>query len=109
MRLPVETWQPIDATPLHPEYPSAHSIQSGALAGVVKAALGTLDVPEVTLTSETSPGVTHRWSSMTALTDEVANARVWAGFHYRFSTRVGNEMGRQLGDYVVKSVMTPED
>ena len=32
---------------------------------------------------------------MTAFTDEVANARIWAGFHYRFSTRVGTDMGLQ--------------
>jgi hypothetical protein len=44
---------------------------------------------------------------MTALTEEVANARIWAGFHYRFSTRVGTEMGYQIGEYVVKSVMQP--
>jgi hypothetical protein len=28
---------------------------------------------------------------MTAYTEEVANARIWAGFHYRFSTRAGTE------------------
>jgi len=44
---------------------------------------------------------------MTAFTDEVANARIWAGFHYRFSTRVGTEMGRTIGDYVVKNVLEP--
>jgi hypothetical protein len=30
-----------------------------------------------------------------------------AGFHYRFSTRVGTDMGHQIGEYVVKSVMQP--
>jgi hypothetical protein len=30
-----------------------------------------------------------------------------AGFHYRFSTRVGTDMGRQIGEYVVKNVMQP--
>jgi hypothetical protein len=44
---------------------------------------------------------------MATFTDEVANARIWAGFHYRFSTRVGTEMGRAIGDYVVKNVMQP--
>ena len=39
--------------------------------------------------------------------DPVANARIWAGFHYRFSTRVGTEMGYQIGAYVVQSVMQP--
>jgi hypothetical protein len=44
---------------------------------------------------------------MTAFTDEVANARVWAGFHYRSSTRTGTEMGRKIGEFVVNSVMQP--
>jgi hypothetical protein len=67
-----------------------------------------VDIPEVAMTSTTAPGVTHRWTNMTALTEEVANARIWAGFHYRFSTRVGTDMGRRIGEYVVKSVMQPQ-
>jgi hypothetical protein len=101
------TWQPIANTPMHPEYPCAHCTQSGSIAGVVKAVLGTTDIPEIATTSSTAPGVTHRWTNMTAFTDEVANARIWAGFHYRFSTRVGTEMGNQIGEYVVKTVMQP--
>ena len=101
------TWQPIANTPMHPEYPCSHCIQSGSVAAVVKAVLGGEDIPEVALTSPTAPGVTHRWTNMTAFTEEVANARIWAGFHYRFSTRVGTDMGLQIGEYVVKNVMQP--
>jgi hypothetical protein len=101
------TWQPIADTPMHPEYPCAHCIVSGSVAGVVKAALGTVDIPEIAMTSPTAPEVIHRWTNMTAFTDEVANARIWAGFHYRVSTRVGTEMGLNIGEYVVKSVMQP--
>jgi hypothetical protein len=101
------TWQPIANTPMHPEYPCAHCIQSGSVAGVVEAVLGTADIPEIATTSPSAPGVTHRWTNMSAFTEEVANARIWAGFHYRFSTRVGTEMGLQIGEYVVKNVMQP--
>jgi hypothetical protein len=101
------TWQPIANTPMHPEYPCSHCIQSGTVAGVVKAVLGTVEIPEIAMTSPTAPGVTHRWSDMKTYTEEVANARIWAGFHYRFSTRVGTDMGYQIGEYVVKSVMQP--
>ena len=52
-----------------------------------------MDIPEIAITSPTAPGVTHRWTNMTAFTEEIANARIWAGFHYRFSTRVGTEWG----------------
>jgi PAP2 superfamily len=101
------TWQPTAETPMHPEYPCAHCISSASIAGVVKATFRTLDIPEIATTSPTAPGVTHRWTNMTAFTDEVANARIWAGFHYRFSTRVGTGMGLSIGEYVVGSVMQP--
>jgi PAP2 superfamily len=101
------TWQPIDNTPMHPEYPCAHCIQSGTLAGVIKAVIGTVDIPEIAMTSSTAPGVIHRWTNLTAFTEEVANARIWAGFHYRFSTPIGTGMGHQIGEYVVKSVLQP--
>jgi hypothetical protein len=101
------TWLPLANTPMHPEYPCAHCIQSGSVAGVVKAVLGTDEIPEVAMTSPAAPGVTHRWTNMADFTEEVANARVWAGFHYRFSTRVATDMGRRIGEYVVNTVMQP--
>ena len=101
------TWQPIDNTPLHPEYPCAHCILSGSVAGVVSTALGAAEIPEVAKTSTTAPGITHRWNNMASFTEEVANARIWAGFHYRFSTRVGTDMGLRIGQYAVNSVMQP--
>jgi hypothetical protein len=100
-------WQPIDATPMHPEYPCAHCIASGAVAGVIKALFGSAEMPEIVMTSPTAPGVSGRWTNLDVYTEEVANARIWAGFHYRFSTRVGTGMGNQIGDYVVKNTLQP--
>jgi hypothetical protein len=99
------TWQPIDNTPMHPEYPCAHCIESGA-ARVALESLGQ-PMPELSLTSPTAPGVTHHWSALDDFTTEVANARIWAGFHYRFSTRVGTALGRQVGQYVASTMMQP--
>jgi len=99
------TWQPIDNTPMHPEYPCAHCITSAAVAAVVEAALGSADIPEVSMTSSTAPGTTHRWTNVWAYADEVAMARIYAGFHYRFSTRVGQDMGRKIGRLVVENLM----
>jgi hypothetical protein len=101
------TWLPLADTPMHPEYPCAHCIVSGAVAGVVRAVLGGDEIPEIATQSPTAPGVTHRWTSMTAFAEEVANARVWAGFHFRSSTRVGTDMGRRIGEHAVSSVMRP--
>jgi hypothetical protein len=101
------TWEPLDITPLHPEYPCAHCILSGAVTAAIEKMLGTTDIPEVTLSTPTAPGVTHRYTNLNAIADEVSLARIYAGFHYRNSTVVGREMGRQIGDYVVANVMQP--
>jgi hypothetical protein len=101
------TWQPVDNTPMHPEYPCAHCIVSSAVASAIEAMLGTADIPEVSMTSPTAPGVTHRWTNLNVYADEVAAARIAAGFHYRFSTVVGQDMGRQIGIHTVKAIMQP--
>ena len=49
------TWQPIDNTPMHPEYPCAHCISSAAVATVIEGVLGSAEVPEVAMTSATAP------------------------------------------------------
>ena len=101
------TWQPIADTPMHPEYPCAHCILSSSIASVTRTVFGSSDVREISLTSPTAPGVTHRWTSIQAFADEVAEARISAGFHYRFSARVGQEMGDKIGEYVARNVMLP--
>jgi hypothetical protein len=103
----VATWQPIDVTPLHPEYPCAHCILSGAEASAFAAILGTDEIPEVTLTSPTLPGLTHRFTNLHAFNDEVSEARIVAGFHWRFSTVVGRDMGWKIGAYVVRTCLRP--
>jgi hypothetical protein len=101
------TWQPIDATPMHPEYPCAHCILSSSVAAVIEALLGGDEIPEVALTSPFALAVTHHFTNLRVFSDEIANARICAGFHYRFSTVAGREMGQKIGTYVVKSVMQP--
>ena len=104
---PDATWQPLDATPMHPEYPCAHCILSGAARVVLESLADGLTMPEFSLISPTAPGVTHRWSNLDDFTSEVANARIWAGFHYRFSTRVGTNLGRQVAQYALVKTMQP--
>jgi hypothetical protein len=101
------SWQPIAETPMHPEYPCAHCIQSGAARAVIQSVIGSNEIGSVTLTSTTAPGVTHSWKNLSDFTDEVVNARVWAGFHFRFSGRVGTNMGMQIGEFTVQNAMRP--
>jgi hypothetical protein len=100
-------WLPIDVTPAHPEYPCAHCISSASIGSVVEAVFKSTDLPEVTIESPTLPGVPHQWTNLRDFYREVAEARICAGFHYRVSTRVGQDMGRKIGEYVVQSILQP--
>jgi membrane-associated phospholipid phosphatase len=103
-------WTPwLDAlpagTPAHPEYPSGHSTVSGAAAFILEARFG--DNTAFTVTSEV-PIVkvnTRSFSSFSAATAEIADARVFGGIHYRNSCVQGNAAGRAVADYVLSHAM----
>jgi len=97
-----ESWLPLGDTPMHPEYPCAHCITSAAISTVLRNIVGD-EFGEFSLTSPTAPGVVRKWTRLQDYSDEVANARIYAGFHYRFSTEVGKDMGRKIGELTVAS------
>jgi hypothetical protein len=91
------SWLPLGTTPMHPEYPCAHCIVAAAVSTVLQKVAGD-EAGEITLVSPTAPGVTRKWTRLQDYSDEVSNARIYAGFHYRFSTEVGKDMGRKIGE-----------
>lgn len=91
------SWTPFIDTPMHPEYPCAHCILSATVATVLQAEVGDGTVPTLRTTSPTAPGVTRSWTTFEAFIQEVANARIYDGVHYRTSTEVGTTMGRKIG------------
>jgi len=101
------TWEPLGPTPMHPEYPCAHCIVAAAAGTVMLAQFGSGTLPEFSLSTPTAPGVTHKWTRLEDYIAEPANARVWSGIHYRFSTVVGTDMGRKIGDYTVQNYLRP--
>jgi PAP2 superfamily len=98
------SWLPLGDTPMHPEYPCAHCITSAAVSAVLQSVAGD-EVGEISLTSPTAPGVTRKWTRLQDYSNEVSMARIYAGFHYRFSTEVGKEMGKKIGELTVATQM----
>jgi hypothetical protein len=101
------TWRPIADTPMHPEYPCAHCVQAASMCAVLEDLFGSRAIDEVSMTSKTAPGVTRRWTDLHAFVREVSDARIWAGFHYRFSTEAGERLGEQVGHHVVQTLLQP--
>ena len=98
------SWLPLGDTPMHPEYPCAHCINSAAVAAVLQGVAGN-EIGEISMTSPTAPGVIRKWVRLQDYSDEVSLARIYAGFHYRFSTIVGKEMGKKIGELAVATQM----
>ena len=95
-------WLPLGTTPMHPEYPCAHCIVASVVSNVLQGVVGN-EVGEITLVSPTAPGVTRKWTRLQDYSDEVANARIYAGFHYRFSTEAGKDMGKKIAELTVST------
>jgi hypothetical protein len=102
---PDSNWMPLIDTPMHPEYPCAHCITAAAVATVLESEFGSGAIDPITITSPTAPGVKHNWTRIQDYVTDVDNARVWAGVHYRFSTEVGEAMGRKIGALAAKNHM----
>lgn len=90
-------WSSLIDAPMHPEYPSGHSILAGAVGAVIQAELGAGPMPVLSTTSPSAKGATRRWASVEDFVQEVSDARIWGGIHYRFSTTAGAAMGRSIG------------
>jgi membrane-associated phospholipid phosphatase len=92
------SWVSFIDAPLHPEYPSAHSILASAVGVVIRADLGGAPTPVLMTTSPTANGEMRRWTSVGAFVREVAVARIYEGIHYRTSTEAGIGMGEKIGE-----------
>lgn len=95
------SWTAFSDVPMHPEYPSAHSILAAAVGTVLRAEIGAGPTPVLSTSSPSARGAVRNWTSIDDFIREVSDARVYEGLHYRTSTEVGSEMGKRIGQLAV--------
>ncbi|KVV46694.1 hypothetical protein WK92_24360 [Burkholderia ubonensis] len=96
-------WLPLLSTPIHPEYPCWHCITAATVATALEAELGAdRDMPLV-FVSESVPNDV-RIESLRAYSHDVSRSRVYAGVHFTFSCKDGEEMGRRVGALPTKAI-----
>lgn len=98
-------WAPLITTPPHPEYPSAHSCFSSSAVAVLVAYFGNNN--SFTLDSYAMPGVVRSFSSFDDALDEIENARIYGGIHFRTATADGRTLGTAVGNYILQNAMLP--
>jgi len=103
--VPDATWTPL-LTVNHPEYPSAHGFWSTALTNAVAAFFHTQRVSWTISTSQAAvPQLvqTQRtYAKLNDVTDEIQDARVWAGLHWRNSMKDGERLGAKVARHVLE-------
>lgn len=92
-------WMPILNTPPFPEYPSGHSVQSGAAAAVLTALFGD-HYAFVDRTHEDRGFAPRSFNSFNEFAQEAAVSRLYGGIHYRMAIELGLEQGACIGAQV---------
>jgi len=101
------SWTPFIDTPMHPESPCAHCILAAIVGTLLQAEIGTGPMPTLMTTSDTAQGAARSWTKIDDFMQEVANARIYDGVHYRTSTEVGTDMGKKLGQLMAAKYFQP--
>jgi hypothetical protein len=100
-------WLPLINTPAHPSYASGHATVSGAARAVLTHAFGK-DGHDVILTHPGVPGVVLEYTAWDEITDDIDDARVYGGIHFRFDQEEGAHQGSHVGKYILKNYLRSE-
>ena len=98
------TWTPLHGTPRHPEYPSGHTSNSSAMATILRLLFGEGTGAPIVVTLGS---ITRQWETFDEAAEEVIDARVYSGIHFRTSDEVGARLGRQVARFVSTHALRP--
>jgi hypothetical protein len=96
-------WLPLLPTPVFQEYPSGHSGVSSAAATVLASFFG--EHAGFTVTSDGLPGVSRSFTHFSDAIAQVTDARVFAGFHFRFACADANQLGAKVANHAEETLM----
>jgi hypothetical protein len=101
------TWVPLAVTPGHPEYPANHGCVTEAVMDAFTEFFDTDEIPYSV--SSVVTGTTHNFTSFENVVQEVDNARIFGGMHFRHSVKEGNRLGRRVAEYIFKNHFRPKE
>jgi hypothetical protein len=97
---------PFITTPCFPGYPSAHASGSYAARAVVARIWGSGN-HTIVLTHPAVPEAVLTYRTLKAITDDIDDARVYGGIHFRFDQTAGAVQGSRIGRTVYLTRLRP--
>ena len=95
------TFKPYILTPCFPSYPSNHGSGSNSAAEVIRRIYGA-GGHSIVMANPAVPGLAFHYTRLKQITDDISDARVFGGIHYRFDQEAGADLGRDVATYVYK-------
>jgi hypothetical protein len=95
------TFAPYIFTPCFPSYPSNHASGSNSAAEILRRAYGA-GGHAITMANPAVAGVILHYTNFNQITDDINDARVYGGIHFRFDQDAGADLGRDVGKYIYK-------
>jgi hypothetical protein len=100
-----QTWTPLFATPAFPEHPSGHTCISGAVVETLQDFFGTDKIAFDTFSS--SSNSRRSFERFSEAINEIIDARVWAGIHFRTADVQGAVLGQKVARYLREHYFQP--
>jgi hypothetical protein len=106
---PATATTPPLATPSFPDHPSGHGCVSGAILTTLRDFFGTDDVAFDIVSSRFAgtPAQTRHFTSFSDAVEEVIDARVWGGIHFRTADIQGAVLGRKVARWERRHYFRP--
>jgi hypothetical protein len=100
------SFMPFVTTPCFPSYPSNHGSAGNGAAEVMRRLYGEAG-HTITLTNPAVPTIVLQYTSFKQITDDISDARVYGGIHFRTDQVAGEHLGKAVGRAVYKSNLRP--
>jgi hypothetical protein len=100
--VPDPNFLPFISTPCFPSYPSNHGSGSNGAAKVLQRLYGE-GGHLMTLSNPAVPNIVLQYTSFKQITDDISDARIYGGIHFRFDQVAGARLGRAVGRAVYKN------
>jgi hypothetical protein len=103
-------WKPLITTPNYPENNSGANSFTGAVTRALEHFFETDHITFSVTTTNPGPTVqdTRTYSRFSDAAQDVVDARIYEGIHFRFADEVGRKQGRQVADWAFKNFLRPE-
>ena len=100
------SWTPLGPTPPFPDYVSGHTAYTRACVRVLEEVFGKAPVSYTVMNPAVPPAERVRtYTSFRQLSEEMIEARILAGIHFRTADRDGDRLGRQVAQFAIKHVL----